>query len=154
MNDKELGSVYDLYENWSEKHKCRELILINHLITEDLLEALIEKQLKYPEKINLSRINIPIKVDFCIAFGIIDENRRHLYKGLNRIRNKIAHQFDYIISYEELLDLLKIISNIDKIHWLIHDYERSWIDNMEKTKKEIDLENFLFFINLKIVIDF
>ena len=77
-------------------------ILKAHLFIERLLESMIEERLRKPDSFLKNQISFTLKVDLAHSLGIISDRILTAIKGLNSIRNKYAHKFDYHVSEEEL----------------------------------------------------
>lgn len=81
-------------------------ILRGHLLVERVIEALIVKRLKYPEKFfSNHRVTFEMKVDLASALGVLPDAHHSAAKALNNIRNAFAHREDHKLNFEELNSL-------------------------------------------------
>ena len=85
-------------------------ILTAHLFIERVLEELMSARLTNPKRLLENRgLTFELKVDLARALDTLEEKHVSAFKALNRIRNLLAHDWNYAISLEELNSL--------KIEW-------------------------------------
>jgi len=87
------------------KHDQLSAVIVGHLIIESLLVKFLEMQ----QGNNIDRIlgfNFPMKVDRCVAGGLIRSELGEFLKVLNRQRNNFAHRLGHRISFEEAFALV------------------------------------------------
>lgn len=84
------------------------LVLRGHLYLEALLNQIIHRSLQYPRAIDETRQSFYAKVKLLRALGKIDQKLEKLLLTLNSLRNKIAHQLRYEITFDDAFDLARI----------------------------------------------
>jgi hypothetical protein len=78
-------------------------ILKGHLFIERILDGLIDRNLKHPERLRRNqRLTFDLKIDLAQAMGVLPERFISPIKALNSIGNKYAHSENYQVSLEEL----------------------------------------------------
>lgn len=78
-------------------------LLKGHLFIERFLDALIDRNPKYPQHLRWNqRLAFELKVDLAQAMGVLLERFVSPIKALNSIRNKYAHSENYQVSPEEI----------------------------------------------------
>lgn len=100
-----INDIIDLFEG--EDGEAKSAFVKGHLITEAVLIRLAESTFKSEGIFDCGRLSFPQKVEFCQAMNLIDENFADFLKYINSIRNKIAHQFDFNISFELSLEIVQ-----------------------------------------------
>ena len=113
------------------QHDQLSAVIVGHLIIESLLVKFLEMQ---QEKTNIDRIlgfKFPMKVDRCVAGGLIRSELGEFLKVLNRQRNNFAHRLGHRISFEEAFALVHeaAIAGIDFSDEEIHTSEAASRDH-------------------------
>lgn len=93
-----------------------EVLILGHLSIEEWLTRLIELRLPHPEQIKLrGEMNFNSKLRLCGALGLTDDLTVRFCVNLNKLRNKVAHNFKIAIDepfVEPLIDAFpKLLSN-------------------------------------------
>jgi hypothetical protein len=106
------------------EHDQLSAVIVGHLIIESLLVKFLEMQ----QGANIDSIlgfNFPMKVDRCVAGGLIRSELGEFLKVLNRQRNNFAHRLGHRISFEEAFALVReaAIAGIDFSDEEIHTSE-------------------------------
>ncbi len=83
------------------------VILRGHLYIENCLDEMLKMELKYPELIDLSKINFAIKPKLCCSMGIIDQRTSNICLKINKVRNSLAHHLDCDINETVWQDLFE-----------------------------------------------
>jgi hypothetical protein len=91
-----------------------EILLRGHLWVEALLNQLIEAEAKDPQALDLERMGFRQKVDIAQAFGLIGAGDSQAFGGLNKLRNKLAHNLDGSPSDAEIESLVDLLSGKPK----------------------------------------
>lgn len=90
-------------------------IMTAHLFLERVLEELIKDQLVFPDQfLKENYLRFDSKIKLALALGVLEENHFSAFKALNRIRNKLAHDWDYSLSDKELNSLKVDWTDIQK----------------------------------------
>lgn len=82
--------------------------ITGHLIVESILVQLIDLK---EERNNTFKKNFPTKVKMCIDLGLITFEMGEYLKKVNKMRNKLAHNLGYSLSFEEVFSLCKDAHN-------------------------------------------
>lgn len=106
MKNKTIINIIDYYNEADTAFLFE--FLRGHLYLEYILNILIEKSIKDKQKNEFDTFNKKIKV--LKESNIIDGNMKELLSGINRIRNKLAHQIDFEINFEMMFTLVRISS--------------------------------------------
>jgi hypothetical protein len=78
-------------------------VIRGHIMIERLLDDLLEHNLKgYNKLVRKHRIYFDLKVDLCLALGLMTERLGNALHILNRIRNRISHEKNPEISQNEI----------------------------------------------------
>jgi hypothetical protein len=78
-------------------------ILKGHLIVERILDTLIDRNLKHPNRLRTNRrLTFELKLDLARALGVIPEYYVSPITALNKIRNQIAHVEGHEVTVAEL----------------------------------------------------
>ena len=106
MNDKwagrelpSLDHILNLFDNASMS-----TFITGHLIVESILVQLIDLK---EERNDTFRKNFPAKIKKCIALDLIDPLMGEYLKQVNQLRNKLAHNLGYRLSFEEVFSLCR-----------------------------------------------
>jgi hypothetical protein len=84
-------------ERWQQLIQAH--LYIDHVLTQLLVEAL-----KRPNEIQASRLGFSQKLDLINALDLIPEDFIAPIQFINKLRNKIAHQLDFLISEKDDTD--------------------------------------------------
>ncbi len=77
-----------------------------HLFVERVLDELISARLAHPRQLLANRgLTFELKVELVRAIDALEEKHVSAFKSLNRIRNKLAHDWDYALTLGELNSL-------------------------------------------------
>ena len=106
-----MKKLYFEYWRDSTGHETLNIVLLGHLVIENLLVEAIKTKLKYPEEFNPSRLDFPQKVELCVSFGILPSKKKKVYLKLNTLRNNFAHKLDYEISFDDAFRYAKEMKN-------------------------------------------
>lgn len=78
-------------------------VLKAHLIIERILDTVIKRNLKRSTRLTKKhRLSFELKLDLVRSFDILPEKYISSIKALNKIRNNIAHDEDYELTFQEL----------------------------------------------------
>ncbi|MBR9843787.1 MAG: hypothetical protein GYB25_11530 [Rhodobacteraceae bacterium] len=83
----------------------KQQLLNSHLAMEHVLTRLIEQQLEHDRVINLDRWSFMQKLDLAFALGLFENEIYILAKEINRLRNKMAHEFGFQLDVSHLQKL-------------------------------------------------
>jgi hypothetical protein len=86
-----------------------QLVIRAHLYAEQLIFAMISERLAKPDAIDLDRLTFPLKVRLAVAMGLMAEEVIAPLLGLNKLRNRFAHETDYRFTSDDKIDLLSSI---------------------------------------------
>jgi hypothetical protein len=79
-----------------------------HLVIESILVQMLETQSKVDDDGQYFDWSFRRKVDASESRGIIEKDTADFLRGLNNIRNRLAHKLDTPISFDEAFDLAKL----------------------------------------------
>jgi hypothetical protein len=120
--NKMMGRI-DNGEGWS-------LNIRSHLYVEHIASLFILDNLPNHASARLPRMTFHQRISLIAAMGLLPKDLTDTIFGLNRIRNKIAHNLDYEINDTDTKDFIKIIPEriitdmvraYDKSHWVSSD---------------------------------
>lgn len=78
-------------------------ILRGHLFVERVIEQLIRRALPKPDAIlGRGNLNFDMKIDLARALDVLSEQHVSMFRALNRIRNRYAHDAGYQVTLAEL----------------------------------------------------
>ena len=78
-------------------------VIRGHIMIERLLDDLLEHNLKgYNKLVRKHRIYFDLKVDLCLALGLMTERLGSALRTLNKIRNRLSHEKNPEISQNEI----------------------------------------------------
>ena len=102
-----------------------------HLVIESILVQMLETQPKEDDEGRYFDWSFRRKVDASESRGIIDKDTADFIRGLNNIRNRLAHKLDTPISFDEVFDLAKLaaqggIEFSDSTIYLDRDKSEKW----------------------------
>jgi hypothetical protein len=81
-------------------------VIRGHIMIERLLDDLLGHNLKgYDKLVKKHRIYFDLKVDLCLALGLMTERLGNALHTLNRIRNRLSHEKNPEISQNEIKKL-------------------------------------------------
>ncbi len=83
-----------------------QVVIRAHLISEQLLNAILTEHFPKVEVINLDRLNFLTKARLAVAMGLFAEYVLPAMTALNSLRNKFAHDLHYEFAAQDKLDLL------------------------------------------------
>lgn len=76
-----------------------------HLLTETLLNQLVDIAAPDPRALDMDRLGYRHKVDIAQAFGLIARRDGHALRAMNRIRSRLTHDLAAGPTEEDILDL-------------------------------------------------
>jgi hypothetical protein len=80
-----------------------QFILRTHVFIERLLDTAIQRNVRYPERLNAKdRLSFELKVDLARALGVLPERMVSAIRALNGLRNRVVHIDDFRPSLAEL----------------------------------------------------
>jgi hypothetical protein len=106
-----------------------QIIIRGHLYVGAEIDDLITEQLPQPEYLDLDSFNFPKKIDLLIDLGLLPPEDKGGYLSLNRLRNKIAHDLDYIITEDQVNKLYQSLSQN-----LQHPFHKKGQDHLENLR--------------------
>ncbi|MBW5456583.1 MAG: hypothetical protein E7C05_17140 [Clostridium botulinum] len=106
---KRLVSILEYFEVEEDGTKFLHDFLRGHLYLEYILNVLIEKAIKSKHKNEFDTFYKKV----CVLKDnkIIDDNMGKLLIAINKIRNKLAHQIDFKITFKMMFDLAVLSIN-------------------------------------------
>jgi len=87
-------------------------IVQGHLYFEHVVGQLLLEALKKPEAISLSRMGYSQRLDLASALGILDDELIYALRKINSLRNKLAHNLNFEITVQDVLDLANCTSTV------------------------------------------
>jgi hypothetical protein len=96
------------------------VILKGHLFIEAKIIELIKVKLAYPDALDFSRINFPLKLSFCVSLGLMDEVELPPFLKLNKMRNDSAHKLTFEL---EPRDIDNFISTLNGKQMAMSNFE-------------------------------
>lgn len=94
-----LDHILNLFDN-----PTMSAFITGHLIIESILVQLIDLK---EERENTFKKNFPTKIKMCIDLKLITPVMGEYLKKVNQLRNKLAHNLGYRLSFEEVFSLCK-----------------------------------------------
>ncbi|EPD52742.1 hypothetical protein HMPREF1210_01122 [Paenisporosarcina sp. HGH0030] len=88
------------------------IVLRAHIYIEQELYLLINKCMKYPEKLNVRYLSDKLKLAY--SLGLIEQGLFSSIMKLNDFRNKYAHQLDFNFTEKELNEIVSPLSKEEK----------------------------------------
>ena len=88
-------SIGDKWQQLMQAH-----LYFDHVVTQLLIDDLAD-----PEAINIARMNFAQKLSLVKALGLLSGELVSIVEHINKIRNRIAHVLDFVISWKEEQDL-------------------------------------------------
>lgn len=82
-----------------------------HLYIEKIMSEILIRAYKNPKALKEVSNTFFKKVKLLRAIDCIDEGMEKLLLEINSVRNKIAHNFEYDLKYEEIFELIKLAGN-------------------------------------------
>jgi hypothetical protein len=82
-----------------------EVLLRGHLLTEGLINGLIEVAAADSRALDLDRLGFRQKIDIAQAFGLIQRRNGHALRAMNRIRSRLTHDLAAGPTEDDLKDL-------------------------------------------------
>lgn len=79
--------------------------LRGQLVIEGVLMVILRHNLSNPDAMELENTNYYRICSLCGALGLVDAEMLVLLRSIGRIRNKMAHQLDYELSFDEAFAL-------------------------------------------------
>jgi hypothetical protein len=101
---------FDYYIN-PEERKTLTIVLMGHLVIENLLVESIKTKMELPQEFDPYTLYFPSKVELCVSLKIIPIEKKNCYLKLNSIRNKFAHQLNYDLNYDDVFNYAKEMAN-------------------------------------------
>ncbi|MEK4085594.1 hypothetical protein [Psychrobacillus sp. FSL K6-1415] len=90
------------------------VILRAHLLVERELNLVLEKCLKYPDKMDLERVTFSQKLNLVYALGMLKDGIYRSINKFNNIRNGCAHSLDYKIDENSVDSIISCLSKDEK----------------------------------------
>ena len=150
MIDKNKVDHSIFWDLWEESQLY--IFIVGHIAIESVIIQLIEIKLSKPEKLDVSRLNFPRKVELGIALGVVDDKLSDLLKKINSKRNKYAHRIEYKMSFDEAYDLIILASQsgIEFTDGL--DMDKNFAESVQNTNGLLIelLSNTFFILALKL----
>ena len=85
-------------------------VVQGHIYFEHSVGQLLLEALKKPEAISLSRMGYSQRLDLASALGILDDKVLVALRKLNSLRNNLAHNLNFQITDQDVLDLANCTS--------------------------------------------
>jgi hypothetical protein len=105
LTEEDIKDVSTVFSFDIEQCKARLLrgddwqrIIQGHLFFDHVMSAMISEQMMRPLDISIDRMNFPTKVELISAMGLIPTNNKPFLLGINKIRNKIAHNLGFKVT--------------------------------------------------------
>jgi len=122
----ELERITSLFEN-----DVLGAFISGHLVLESILVQMLETQPKELDGGRYFEWSFTRKVDASESRGIIDKGRADFLRGLNDVRNRLAHKLDTPITFGETFSLAKLaaaggIRFSDETIYLDRDKSEQW----------------------------
>jgi hypothetical protein len=99
----EIDHITSLFEN-----EVLGAFMSGHLVIESILVQMLETRSKKDDERRYFEWSFSRKVDASESRGIIEKDTADFLRGLNNIRNRLAHKLDTPISFDEAFDLAKL----------------------------------------------
>ena len=102
------------FPKWNELDKnsdskdCFTIAIKGHQIIDECLNVLLSVILSKSHHLELTRISFMLKVDIIIAIGKFSSESRPLFKKINNIRNRFAHDKNAIFDRNDINDLKNV----------------------------------------------
>lgn len=119
-------------ENINFSKEYLNIVLRSHLFIEAKIIEMIKDKLVNPGAIELSSISFPLKLQLCVALGVLDTKDLSPLKKLNKLRNEAAHKLEFEISDKDIEDFISTfnnnqlrIANFDKDDCLVFRFRKS-----------------------------
>ncbi|MES0809213.1 hypothetical protein ABLO27_07015 [Roseibium sp. SCPC15] len=103
----EVDQVFDLLTSGDSLNYA---FLRGQLVVEGILVEALRAKLEHPEAIELDRLSYSGIVGMCRALGMIDDNVLGLLRKIGKLRNTMAHDLRYELSFQEIFELAKLAS--------------------------------------------
>lgn len=104
-----------LYVDHMNPRRPIEMFFRGHLWVERVLTSLLRDSLKRPDAINIDQLRFDSKLQLLVAIGAIDHPEAEVLKNINKIRNRLAHEFDSYITVRDLVLLEASLKGIPKV---------------------------------------
>ena len=109
-----MASFGENYEKcFTELYAAEDIFVVlirGHLYCEAALADLLRQNLKFPEELNIDRLDYQAKVNLCAALGLFGAFA--LKPGMSKLgslRNRFVHQLEYKATEQDLTDLLNTV---------------------------------------------
>lgn len=122
----ELEHITSLFEN-----EVLGAFMSGHLVLEAILVQMLETQPKEGDGGRYSEWSFRRKVDASESRGIICKGAGDFLRGLNDVRNRLAHKLDTPITFKEAFSLAKLAAEggvdfSDETIYLDHEKSEQW----------------------------
>lgn len=84
------------------------MIIRGHLYLEHALIQMLVEAMSLPNVSLVRRMNFPMKLDMCIALGLLGEEWKAPVNKVNEMRNKVAHRLNFEFSQNEKDELFAL----------------------------------------------
>lgn len=78
------------------------VLLRGHLWIEALLEYAARNTLERPDAIDWLNARFEHKIALCEALGVADQQLASALRGFNKLRNRLAHEYDFVLSEDDV----------------------------------------------------
>lgn len=97
----EITNIINFYDSYDEN-----LIryIKGHLFLEFAMNTIISKALN----VNTEKKTFDNKIELLFKYALVSEKEKKLLKVLNKIRNEIAHNLNYALTFDTLYNLVKL----------------------------------------------
>lgn len=119
--DKPIYDDEELLLHLSDEQDTLSQVVRAHLYTEQGLYVLLNSYLRHPEKINLDRLNFRVKLDLCVALGLIPVDLHRPLHGLNTLRNRYAHSIHFKLTRQDVAEIVDVMSEYDRETAFVED---------------------------------
>jgi hypothetical protein len=94
-------------------------VIRGHLWIEFLLNTALEDAMSQPSEMSLDRMSFPTRVDLAVALGILSRSEGNAYVQANWLRNRFAHDPDFLLdeqSVERVWNSIPVELRIPEAH--------------------------------------
>lgn len=98
--EKEDTNIIDFYRNYDENLIC---YIKGHLFLEFAMDKIIEKVLS----VSTNNKTFAQKIALLYERSLLSEREKDLLKAINKQRNEIAHNLNYVLTFDIMYDLVK-----------------------------------------------
>jgi hypothetical protein len=90
------------------------IVVTGHVALDRIIEICISESLPNPAVLELERIPFLQKLALSVSLGILEEGSMPVYKVLNALRNRVAHDLVLVLDKQAALDLRNCLSAVQR----------------------------------------